>query len=96
MKIITSITLLFLAVTISAQNNSFKQPNYKSIEKNIKKKKSVFFYPTLFKKFISSDTSFTLAEKRHLYYGYSFNENYSPYGSSSFKDSVFSVFDHDT
>lgn len=96
MKVISLISVLFLITSLTAQKNDFKQPDYKTIEKNIKKKKSNYYYPHLFQRFLNADTSLNLSEKRHLYYGYSFNINYSPYGFNIYKDSVFSVFENDT
>lgn len=96
MKVISLISILFFITSLNAQKKDFKQPNYKTIEKNIGKKKSDFYYPKLFKRFINADTTLTLSEKRHIYYGYSFQDNYSPYGFNIYKDSVFAVFDSDT
>lgn len=58
---------------------SFVAPNYKTIEANIKNNTSNMYYPKLMKRFLNSDTTLTLEEKRHLYYGFVFQDNYSPY-----------------
>lgn len=63
-------------------------PNYDEIEKNIQNKKSNFFYPKLMKRYLESDTTLNLDEKRHLYYGYVFHKDYSPYQTSEYLDSV--------
>ena len=39
-------------------------------------------------RYINADTSMSLEEKRHLYYGFTFEENYSPYGNSVYNDSL--------
>ncbi len=54
------------------------KPNYKKIKKEIKKKRSDFYYPVLVKKF-SRGLPMTLQEKRYLYYGFAFFGSYEPY-----------------
>ncbi len=54
------------------------KPNYKKIRKEIKKKRSDFYYPVLVKKF-SRGLPMTLQEKRYLYYGFAFFGSYEPY-----------------
>ena len=71
-----------------SQNIETEKPDYKKIEKEIAKKKSEFFYPKLMKKYMNSDSTMTLEEKRYLYYGYSFQDTYSPYGHSDFSDTL--------
>ncbi|WP_452223776.1 DUF4919 domain-containing protein [Lacinutrix chionoecetis] len=66
----------------------FKAPDYKKIEKTISKKKSDLFYKKLMKRFLDADSTMSLVEKRHLYYGFTFNEKYSPYSRSEFTDSL--------
>jgi len=87
-------TLLFIACFLFIGCYSFSQisrpeePNYKQIEKNISKPDSQFFYPDLFERYKHADTTLTLEERRHLYYGYSFHPDYSPYGHSDYSDSL--------
>ncbi len=86
-------TLGFLLISgmVFSQNDLAKKPNYKKIEKEISREKSELFYPKLLQRFSISDSTMTLKEKRYLYYGYSFQENYSPYGHSGFGDSLKTV-----
>jgi len=79
---------LFLSSIAFSQNTKFEKPNYDKIEKEISKENSEFYYPKLLKRYLDSDTTLTIQEKRYLYYGYSFQEAYSPYGHSSFFDSI--------
>lgn len=60
-------------------DDSFIKPDYGQIKQNIENKESEFYYPVLFEKYLKGDERMTLDEYRHLYYGYVFNENYSPY-----------------
>lgn len=71
-----------------AQENTFESPNYKTIETNIKDKKSDFYYPKLMARYEVSDTTMTLEQKRHLYYGYTFQPTYNPYKNSSASESL--------
>lgn len=88
MKKIFTITFLLINFLSFSQDWDFKTPNYKKIEKEIKKKNSSFFYNSLMKRYMEADSTLTLEEKRHIYYGYSFNENYSPYSRSEYSDSL--------
>ena len=78
------LTLLFLTLFTGtpAQSQDFKKPDFALIEKNSTDKKSPLHYDKLFDRFNSADSTMTIEERRHLYYGYSFQDEYSPYGSS--------------
>lgn len=71
-----------------AQKREVQKPNYKKIEKKIKKEGSDYYYPMLLDRFIKADTTLTLEQKRCLYYGYTFQSIYSPYGDTKFRDSI--------
>lgn len=91
-KFFLPVAVLLVSMTVYSQDIDTKRPNYKKIEKEISKEKSDYFYPKLFKKFMVSDSTMTLKEKRYLYYGYTFQNRYSPYGSPTFNDSINEVF----
>jgi hypothetical protein len=81
--------LLGLQITLATgQKKLFEKPDYKQIEKSITVENAQFYYPELLRKYIAGDSSLTLEEKRHLYYGHTFQQGYSPYGQSSFADSA--------
>jgi hypothetical protein len=82
------LTFLLVSVVGLSQNRGTEKPDYKKIEKEISKDKSEFFYSKLLKRYMNSDTTMTIKEKRYLYYGYSFQNAYSPYGHSDFSDSL--------
>lgn len=78
-------------IGLFAITNSFAQfnpPDYKKIEKAIKKKNSDFYYPNLMERFIKADSTLTAEQRKHLYYGFTFQPEYSPYGSSDYLDSL--------
>ncbi len=83
--------LLFFCFSLIAgyaQKTKVEKPNYKKIEKKIAKEGSEFYYPTLMERFIACDTTMTLEQKRCLYYGYIYQDTYSPYGDSDYSDSI--------
>lgn len=70
----------------------FYPPDYSEIEKRIAESHTPFYYPKLVERFNSADTTLTIDQIRHLYYGYQFQKTYSPYASSDYKDSIQQVF----
>lgn len=85
--IMFAILFLFLKQGFS-QNQNFEQPDYKKIAIAIKDSDSNLFYNKLMQRYHASDTTMTLNERRHLYFGYVNNEKYAPYGNSNFNDSL--------
>lgn len=79
-----------------AQKQKFENPDYKKIEKAIKDSDSNLFYEKLYTRFLDSDSTFTNQEKAHLYYGFIFNESYSPYGKSVYRDSLKTIIKKET
>ena len=62
--------------------DGFVKPDYEQIKLNTENKESDFYYAKLWDKFQQGDSTMTIDESRHLYYGHVFNENYSPYSSA--------------
>jgi hypothetical protein len=89
------IVLTFLVVSLNARDNNFKKPDYNNIKKIIQDSESEYFYPTLYDRYIKSDTTLTLQDYRILYFGYLFNENYSAYGRSNYLDSLNVIYKQD-
>ena len=71
-----------------AQVDTFYSPDFKAIELATKDSTSSFFYKSLLDRFYQSDTTFTIEEKRALYYGAAFQDSYNPYGPSPYIDSL--------
>lgn len=89
MRIFVSILLLYFMVTgLNAQEFELMQPDYNQIEKDIAKEGSPWFYPKLFEKFQKGDTTLTLKEKRYIYYGFIFSDDYSSYEKGDYADSL--------
>jgi len=74
--------LLFVVLScfqLSAQATSEK-PDYAQIEKSISDAASEMYYPKLMDRFLKGDTTMTLPQRRHLYYGFRFQKSYNPSG----------------
>lgn len=85
MKKLSLILLLIISsFSLSAQYDGPFAPNYKEIETNIKSSNSEYFYNNLMERYLSGDTTLTIYQQRHLYYGYVFHENYNPVDNSEY------------
>lgn len=82
------IILLFATVSGFSKTDETEKPDYKQIEKAVADNSSALYYPKLMIRYKMADTTLTLEEKRHLYYGFTFQKTYSPYGSSDFEDKL--------
>lgn len=86
-----NLLLLILVISVASaysQTIVVEKPDYKKIEEAIADKASELYYVKLMIRYRLADTTMTLEEKRHLYYGYSFQKEYSPYGRSDYEDKL--------
>jgi hypothetical protein len=88
MKPLFSFFLLIFSTGAFSQTEEFSKPDYTQIEKNVGDKKSPLYFDTLFERYKKADSTMTIEEKRHLYYGYSYQENYSPYSISDSQEDL--------
>jgi hypothetical protein len=79
MRKILLLLVCLLSLPLFAQELPFVSPDFPSIKKEISDKSSSCYYPKLFKRYQSMDTTLTAEEYRHLYYGYVFQKAYEPY-----------------
>ncbi len=92
MKVVVLLFLVFFIFGPAfSQEESFKKIDYKRIKKEIKKENSDFYYPKLMKKYQKGD-SMSLAEGRHLYYGFIYQDAYTPYSVTKYRDSITEIF----
>ena len=90
-KAILILGFLFMLPLIGlAQDLDIEKVNFKKIKKEIRKKKSPYYYPVLYQRYLDLDTSLSVLEFRYLYYGYSFQDAYNPYGTPELRDSLIS------
>lgn len=80
-KFLLVVTLL-IGNLLLAQDDSFQIPDYKTIEKEIKDKKSAFYYPKLMARLVKNDTLLTHEDFRYLYFGYVFQPKYNAFWRS--------------
>ena len=78
-------------ITMFIALNSFSQSNYiavdrKSIERLISDSSAQSYYPKLRARLEAYDTTLTLAEYRLIYYGFAFQDDYSPYDDDKSKE----------
>lgn len=81
-KYICALLLLLAFIKAHSQTDEVTKPDYVLIEKNVTNKNSPYFYKKLFNRYTAADSTMTIEDKRHLYYGYSFQKEYSPYERS--------------
>ena len=80
--------LLFVSVSVCGQVSKMKPPKCKSVKKAVTKENSTTYYPNLLERFLSSDQTLTLKEKRLLYYGFVFQEEFKTDRNKLYKDSL--------
>jgi len=76
-KILISTLLCIFLTNIFCQEGNIQKPNYSGIRDIITNTESEFFYPTLFKRYLNSDSTLTVREFRVLYYGFLFNKSFT-------------------
>lgn len=86
------VALLIFFISWSSQSQRISNIDFDEIESAIKDSTSGFYYPELIKRLIGLDTTLTLEDYKHLYYGSVFQANYHPYGSSNAKKSFTDAF----
>lgn len=89
MKKLAIITLLTVCTAaVFAQYEGPTAPDYKDIERNIKNSASNLNYPDLMTRYELGDSTMTIEEQRHLYYGYVFQPSYNPADTSQYNQKM--------
>jgi len=71
--------VLFLGFqSVLFSQHLWSKPEFDRIKRQIKKKKSDYYYPNLVKKY-TRGLPMSLTEKQYFYYGYAFLKTYTPY-----------------
>ncbi len=94
LKILFSIAIFVSTINIAfcqSEGEFYKVPNYDTLNVNIHSKSSANFYPDIFKRYVEGDTTLTLDNYHHLYYGYSMQIKYSPLKVNPMEDSLMLV-----
>lgn len=71
MRKIFLLTLLLFPFTVFSQ-----APDLEAIARNITDQGSQYYYPNLMNRYLAADSTLTLSDYRHLYYGFIFSEGY--------------------
>jgi hypothetical protein len=77
--VIFILTATVFTHVIKAQQFTYERVNFKDIRKEVSTEKSAFYYPVLSERYNHNDTTLTKADFRYLYFGYTFQDGYSPY-----------------
>jgi len=80
--------LFFLSVNVCGQNRKPKAPKCKAVKRAVTAKSSSNYYPKLLDRFLRSDITLNLNEKRLLYYGFVFREEFKRDRNKAYKDSL--------
>lgn len=75
MKKILTLLIILLVTGFNATAQDTYRPDYNNIANNVADRNSEYYYPELAERYAKADTSMTLEQRRHLYYGYVFNKN---------------------
>lgn len=90
-RILTIFLLVFVNISILAKSPAkfeVKTVDFDQIHANIQDPHSPYFYPKVMKSFTSNDTLLDFEGYRHLYYGYTFQEDYNPFRESEFANVI--------
>ncbi len=69
-----------------------KAPDNDSLYRAIADGDSPYYYPNLYGRYMAGDTTLTLDDYRHLYYGFAWDENYRPLQSTKETDWILEAF----
>lgn len=90
-KLILILALVIGGLTVYAQEDDFNAIHYKEIEKSITNSSSNLYYPNLMERYKMGDSTLTIQEMRHLYYGYVFQPEYIPTDVSEYNGKMVEI-----
>lgn len=97
MRYYITIILTILTLVATAQKKEklsdklkkgFESVDWDLVNSVVNDPSSEFYYPTIYAKYITGDTTLTLVDYRMLYYGYSYQEPYNPLAEKPLNDIV--------
>ncbi len=80
--------LFFISVNIYGQGRKPKAPKCKAVKRAITTESSSGYYPKLLDRYLKSDKTLNLNEKRLLYYGFVFRDEFKKDRNRAYKDSL--------
>ena len=78
-------------ISVSAQDSTLYRPQVPDndqILKDVLNGMSPYYYPVLFMRYMEGDTTLTLEDYRHLYYGYAWQPEYEPFDKPQVKEDL--------
>lgn len=88
---LTVVSSMGFATALSAQDSTLLRPQVPDNEQilsDIMNGLSPYYYPSLFMRYMEGDTTLTLDDYRHLYYGYAWQPEYEPFDKPQAKDDL--------
>ena len=89
--LLTVVSSMGFATTLSAQDSTLvrpQAPENEQILSDIMNGLSPYYYPSLFMRYMEGDTTLTMDDYRHLYYGYAWQPEYEPFDKPQAKDDL--------
>ena len=86
------VLLAFAAFPLAAQ----QAPDNDAILRETIDKGSPYYYPAIYMRYMSGDTTLTLEDYRHLYYGYAWQPGYKPFETPAAKDRILNILAKDS
>lgn len=80
--------IMFFLFTLACMEIYSQAPDYETIRRNVVDSTSDSFYPKLMQRYEAFDTTLTVVDYRHLYYGYLFQNNYDSDWKSKDKKTI--------
>lgn len=80
--------IMFFLFSLACMEIYSQAPDYETIRRNVVDSTSDSFYPKLMQRYEAFDTTLTVVDYRHLYYGYLFQNNYDSDWKSKDKKTI--------
>lgn len=88
------VIMLHSSIQEGATQNYITPAELEAIQANTYSPTSPYYYPPLLERYEANDTTLTLDDYRHLYLGYSFQEDYNPYHVNSYAEQLRDIIQH--
>ena len=89
--LLMAVVSLGTMISVSAQDSTLYRPQVPDndqILKDVLNGMSPYYYPVLFMRYMEGDTTLTLEDYRHLYYGYAWQPEYEPFDKPQVKEDL--------
>jgi hypothetical protein len=84
------------ALPSQAQTFDYIRIDYEDVRTTVSTAGSPFYYPLLFERYTSRDTTLGIEEYRYLYYGFTFQKEYQPYRKTDSEEQISQLLSTDT